>query len=451
MSDILEIQRELEACPFIISVVGHTNTGKTSIVRTLSGEEGFGKTKNTSGVTEKPESVWIQWKGHNVWNCHDTPGFEMAQEAVSKFGRNVEFDEAIRYLKDNRKKLELELEYLALQNVEKASLILYVINVGSPPSDRHADELLLLGRSGKPIIPIFNFCKEGEKAFKEWRDFLRKEKLHTFVKFDSFENTIDDKINLFDAALGVVRESVQERLIQWQLGRWKDEKIQSQAEASRAIATLVQRVMSYRPSETSSKANQDAEKESVLKKWRKNITSLEYETFEAIGSFYKFEKHEKFIKNAHWDFDGEADWKPTGWFDWMNPYCTDLSGEAYATPTDDSIVSIVRRCLFVWAEAEKLGRAAIGRDEDMDIKEQHYKVDLENLDSYWQGTPQNLVEKRISPLIQDPRFCPKNFFSKLADVKKQFPKDCDNKQNQELRKEVLDKLRPDAGVTISSL
>ena len=60
--------------PIDIAVVGHTNVGKTSLLRTLVRRRDFGEVSDSPGTTRHVESVDLYIDGTSAVRYHDTPG-----------------------------------------------------------------------------------------------------------------------------------------------------------------------------------------------------------------------------------------------------------------------------------------------------------------------------------------------------------------------------------------
>ena len=60
----------------MVAVVGHTNAGKTSLMRTLSRDAGFGAVSPSPATTIDVESVKLLASGREVAEFRDTPGLE---------------------------------------------------------------------------------------------------------------------------------------------------------------------------------------------------------------------------------------------------------------------------------------------------------------------------------------------------------------------------------------
>jgi len=58
-----------------IAVVGHTNTGKTSLMRTLTRKRDFGKVSSRPATTRRVEAAELEVSGA-VLRLYDTPGLE---------------------------------------------------------------------------------------------------------------------------------------------------------------------------------------------------------------------------------------------------------------------------------------------------------------------------------------------------------------------------------------
>lgn len=61
-----------------LAVIGHTNVGKTSLMRTLTRDDSFGEVKNASATTRHVEAVVIGDDNTDLIQLSDTPGLEDA-------------------------------------------------------------------------------------------------------------------------------------------------------------------------------------------------------------------------------------------------------------------------------------------------------------------------------------------------------------------------------------
>src|SRR5688572_28920875 len=62
--------------PLTLAVVGHTNTGKTSLLRTLLRNAEFGEVQDSAGTTRHVEAAQLLLLGQAYIELRDTPGLE---------------------------------------------------------------------------------------------------------------------------------------------------------------------------------------------------------------------------------------------------------------------------------------------------------------------------------------------------------------------------------------
>ena len=64
--------------PLTLAVVGHTNVGKTSLLRTLTRDVGFGEVSHRPSTTRHVEGARLSVDGEPLLELYDTPGLEDA-------------------------------------------------------------------------------------------------------------------------------------------------------------------------------------------------------------------------------------------------------------------------------------------------------------------------------------------------------------------------------------
>ena len=64
--------------PLKLAVVGHTNVGKTSLLRTLTRDVGFGEVSHRPSTTRHVEGARLSVDGEPLLDLYDTPGLEDA-------------------------------------------------------------------------------------------------------------------------------------------------------------------------------------------------------------------------------------------------------------------------------------------------------------------------------------------------------------------------------------
>src|SRR5690606_4850223 len=121
------------ATPVIIGVVGHTNTGKTSLVRTLLRLSQFGQIADRAGTTRHVEAAQLMVQGKSVIELRDTPGLEdsialgeLLQEIIDQGNPGRK---ALQYLiEHHHAHSEFEQEIKVLKQALACDVLFYVID-----------------------------------------------------------------------------------------------------------------------------------------------------------------------------------------------------------------------------------------------------------------------------------------------------------------------------------
>ena len=177
--------------PFIIAVVGHTNTGKTSLMRTLTHDVSFGEVSDRPAVTRDVAGVALLIDDRPVAELYDTPGLEDSIALLDHLHHlrgdhrrdNVE---VIReFLKTDEAGTSFSQEAKVLRQVLKSDVALYVIDARDRVLGKHRDELDILRMCGRPVVPVLNFIASHDAQSSLWRDHLSRLGLHAVAEFDT--------------------------------------------------------------------------------------------------------------------------------------------------------------------------------------------------------------------------------------------------------------------------
>jgi hypothetical protein len=177
--------------PLQIAVVGHTNAGKTSLMRTLTRKRGFGEVSSRPATTRHVELAEIALGGEALIRLYDTPGLEdsvglLAHLDDIRQSQGIDWTQAIdRLIADKALEAGFGQEAQALAQVRRVDVALYVVDARDPVRARHRDELEILGRCAIPVLPILNFVADGEAREDEWRHELARKNMHAIVAFDT--------------------------------------------------------------------------------------------------------------------------------------------------------------------------------------------------------------------------------------------------------------------------
>ena len=136
-----------------IAVVGHTNTGKTSLLRTLMRDAAFGDVSSRPATTRVVESSTLYVDGAPAIQLVDTPGLENSSELHDRLDdlkrrRRCDWTDAILgFLEDADARDGFQQEAKALRQVIECDVALYVIDARDRVLGKHRDELDILGRA----------------------------------------------------------------------------------------------------------------------------------------------------------------------------------------------------------------------------------------------------------------------------------------------------------------
>lgn len=193
-----------------IAVVGHTNTGKTSLLRTLTRDTGFGEVANQPGTTRHVEGARLRLEGRAVLEWFDTPGMEDSialleyLERLEAPGERLDGPARIRRFLDTPEAHgRYEQEARVLKKMLNCDAALYVIDARDPVLGKHRDELAILAACGRPLLPVLNFVNAPAHRAAEWREALARLGLHAAVEFDTVAPPLDGEQKLY-AKLGVL-------------------------------------------------------------------------------------------------------------------------------------------------------------------------------------------------------------------------------------------------------
>lgn len=175
----------------MLAVVGHTNTGKTSLMRTLLHDSQFGEVDSRPSTTREVTSIDVDADGQVLMRLFDTPGLEAGSDL---FEHLVQSESSFRhdgpaqvrhFLNTKIAANDFEQESKVLRQLLKCHAALYVIDVRDPVLPKYQDELSVLARCGKPILPVLNFTGQKPNNVNQWKLALTKVNLHAYIEFDA--------------------------------------------------------------------------------------------------------------------------------------------------------------------------------------------------------------------------------------------------------------------------
>lgn len=191
--------------PLQIAVVGHTNTGKTSLLRTLTRNRSFGDVADAPGTTRQVRSAPVLLGQDVALVWYDTPGLEDSVslrdwiDGLSEPGKRLDGpDRIVKFLSDKQAEHEFEQEYRVLAQVMRSSALLYVVDARDTVLAKHRDEIYLLQCCARPVLPVLNFVANPEANPGPWIAAFARHGMHIHLSFDSVSPPINGQQSMYE-------------------------------------------------------------------------------------------------------------------------------------------------------------------------------------------------------------------------------------------------------------
>ncbi|MBC9252648.1 GTPase SAR1 [Pseudomonas alcaligenes] len=275
--------------PLKLAVVGHTNVGKTSLLRTLTRDRDFGEVSHRPSTTRHVEGARLSVAGSALLELYDTPGLEDAiallahLEQLERPGERLDGPARLaRFLDGSEARQRFEQEAKVLRQLLASDAGLYVIDAREPVLAKYKDELAVLADCGKPLLPILNFSASPSQREAEWRDALARLGLHALVCFDTVAPPQDGERRLYES-LALLLERARPQLQQLIADHEEQAAARHQAGA-RLIAELLLDCAACRRSV----ATQAAQEQAEIAALHQAVRQREQQCVEALLRLYAF-------------------------------------------------------------------------------------------------------------------------------------------------------------------
>lgn len=246
-----EMTEKNSSKPINVAVVGHTNAGKTSLLRTLLRDDQFGEIDEAAGTTRCVEKSAIFAGDEEVLNLFDTPGFEDSSallqtlEELSKAADARTSADLLRvFIAQEENYPDFSQETKVLRQSINSDVLLYMIDVREPLLGKYRDEVEILSMAAKPILPVFNFIAGNSEALARWREQMAQFNLHSALEFDTVAFDFEAEKRLYQKLQSLLEQHYDDlqALIDYRQEVWQN---LNQA-AARRIFSLLTEVACYR-------------------------------------------------------------------------------------------------------------------------------------------------------------------------------------------------------------
>lgn len=277
-----------------VAIVGHTNTGKTSLLRTLTRNKHFGEVSAQPSTTRHVEAVSLGLGRDTVLELYDTPGLEDAialLEALDAQADGARGDGPARinaFLLSTAAAQRFEQEAKVLRQMLRCDAACYVIDARDPVLAKHRDELAILNSCGIPVLPLLNFVSAPQAQESAWRDALGRLGLHVVVSFDTVAPERDGE-RVFYAKLATLLDARGAVLEQLSSSHAQD-ALARRAAATELLADLFIDVAAFRAQVESSESASIAERD--LTEFNRVVREREQACVDALLNLYRFTRED---------------------------------------------------------------------------------------------------------------------------------------------------------------
>ncbi|MCH7342027.1 GTPase/DUF3482 domain-containing protein [Pelomonas sp. CA6] len=191
-----------------LAVVGHTNVGKTSLLRTLARRADFGEVADRAGTTRHVEQLRLSLDGAPELQLLDTPGLEDAPGLLQLLqqGEGWPHERIARFLAGPQAQGDFEQEAKVLRALQQVDAALIVIDAREPVLPKHRAELQLLSWCGRPLMPVLNHLRAADGHEPDWLRALAEHGLHVLARFDAVAPFVGAEQQLLQDLQSLLRE-----------------------------------------------------------------------------------------------------------------------------------------------------------------------------------------------------------------------------------------------------
>ena len=232
-----------------IAVVGHTNAGKTSLLRTLTRNKRFGEISPRNSTTKYVSKTSVNIGGESRLNLFDTPGFEDSnafREYVRQFEGSSSRQAALKEFLSSPEAIGIYEQQAKVVRtlLDEIDVVFYVIDCTEEPLPKYLCELDVLAMCGRPVLPVLNFVSNNETYADFWSATLADRGLHIKVSFDAVAPKFGSEPTLYKK-LGALLEDRQKELDDIAAGLAEESKTRRMAGLT-SIAGLLVDAAAYR-------------------------------------------------------------------------------------------------------------------------------------------------------------------------------------------------------------
>lgn len=277
-----------------ISVIGHTNTGKTSLLRTLLRDGHFGEIKNASATTRHVSQVQIfVFDMSPLLTLYDTPGLEDATGVMEFLHEHTDIRaDGVERLQafltavhqnDPRLVADFSQEAKVIANLLGVDIAIYVIDAREPILSKYKDELAILASSGVPILPVFNFITNQSQNMQLWQKMLARRALHLSCAFDTVAFSFQAEVTLWGHIQSFITQTDKLADIKNLIGQRQQQWQELAEKGCLLIADFLINIASFQQ-----KISENADEQEVLNFMQNAVRQAESTLQKQLMNLYRF-------------------------------------------------------------------------------------------------------------------------------------------------------------------
>ena len=297
-----------ELKPLTVAVVGPTNEGKTSLLRTLTNDPDFGHVNAFTGTTVRAEIQKVFYRGIvEILQLIDTPGFQTSREIMELVLESpaVKSRRGAYGLSDILSSIPLDDEDFrhdlrAWREIERCDVVIFVANVAEDPKKSLLrSTLALLQHIGKPTLVAYNNLGDGsfadtaspvrENFRTEWDETLSQNSFFLVQQYDAHRRSFLDEVALFEKLVALTRDTLTQRVLRLEIQERRARERRRLNDSRTIVAEMLLDVAAFQLEESSVEFAEWKERQKTLEgKLRETVMKREHEAQAALLEAWGF-------------------------------------------------------------------------------------------------------------------------------------------------------------------
>lgn len=188
----------MENSPLQLAIMGHPNAGKSSVVATLTENDGI-RIGNAPGTTTRSDHYPVTIDGRTQIEFIDTPGFQNPGDVLEWFrAHGQEEHVAAAFIEAHGADPLYVHDCELLRPVARGAGIILVVDGSTRIRQKDRDEIELLRLTRRPRMAILNNLTNRENYLSQWDSELRMS-FNSVREFNAHRATYAERIDLLNA------------------------------------------------------------------------------------------------------------------------------------------------------------------------------------------------------------------------------------------------------------